>query len=409
LKNNFCADAGELKQLDNGLQAIELKMQAIDNIMQAVDNNLRVIQSNIKDVDVITEIERLLTENERLLYAQSVTLQYIQLSIDRIPDLMVHFPYMFILLTADDFQTFKSTLMPKSSMDKRGRGGVKEMVEIIDRARKLFECFRDFSNSLKNKETATALRKGRRLSSGKTEVVYLQLLCGLTLQPLVSYKIETAKYLMQIEQFAEIGAQLCAVGVKVAMLWIVAGGMAKAFGYPIPTLPREVVNNVKNFLDEVNKSSPFEGLKDYKKSGFDLNNQLNDFKKFVEALERNGKMCHCLEEFDNEALKSRTWQFALKKYVLPDLANYEKQVTFISVHLKNNFCANPGRIAKILSAMKTDESDTNVQERGCAALMNLAVVSDYNKVTIAAKEGITAILSAMNIYSSNGNVQEYGC
>jgi len=104
------------------------------------------------------------------------------------------------------------------------------------------------------------------------------------------------------------------------------------------------VNNVKNFLDEVNKLSPVEGLKEYKKSGFDLNNQLNDLKKFVEALERNGKMCHCLEEFDKEALKSSSWQFALKKYVLPDLANYEKQVTFISVHLKNNFCADAGEL-----------------------------------------------------------------
>ena len=115
------------------------------------------------------------------------------------------------------------------------------------------------------------------------------------------------------------------------------------------------MNNVKNFLDEVNKSSPVEGLKDYKKSGFDLNNQLNDLKKFVEALERNGKMCHCLEEFDKEALKSSSWQFALKKYVLPDLANYEKQVIFISVHLNNNLCADAGELEKIDNRMQAIE------------------------------------------------------
>jgi hypothetical protein len=40
-------------------------------------------------------------------------------------------------------------------------------------------------------------------------------------------------------------------------------------------------------------------------------------------------MHHCLEEFDKGVLKSRTWHFALKKHVLRDLANYEKQVTFI--------------------------------------------------------------------------------
>ena len=348
-----------------------------------------------------------------MLHAQSVTLQYIQLSNGQIPELMdqleeVEFPYIFNLLTADEFKTFKSTLMPEQSLRKRASDGVKELVEIIDRAQKLFECFRDYPDSLKNKETGIALRKGRRLSSGKTEVVYLQLLCGLTLQPLVSYKIETAKYRMQIEQFAEIGAQLCAVGVKVAMLWIVAGGMAKAFGYPIPTLPGEVVNNVKNFLDEVNKSSPVEGLKDYKKSGFDLNNQLNDLKKFVEALERNGKMCHCLEEFDKDVLKSRTWRFALKKRVLCDLANYENQVIFISVNLKNMFGAVAEDITLILYGMKTYESNADEQEYNCRTLWKLAM-NDCLSVAITAAGGITAILSTMDNHSSNADVQENSC
>ena len=175
------------------------------DMISKFDDNESVVDE-IKDVvpqipdetkDVMDETKVLALENNSLLHAQSVTLQYIQLSNGQIPDLMdqleeVEFPYMFNLLTADEFKTFKSTLMPEQSLRKRARGAVKETEEAIGRARELFECCRDFLDSLKNKETATAFRKSWRLFSGrKTEVVYLQLLCGLTLLPVVSYKIET--------------------------------------------------------------------------------------------------------------------------------------------------------------------------------------------------------------------------
>ena len=281
-------------------------------------------------------------ETRDLVSEQSKILQYLKSSIDQIPHLMVQleeveFPYMFTLLTAHEFEIFKRTLMSEPSLDKQASDGVEGVVKFIGRAQESFACCRDFLDSLNNKETATALRKGWQLISGKTtEVVYLQLLCGLTLQPLVSYKIATTTYREEIKKFAEIGAKVCVVGVTVATLWNVAGGFAKAFGYHIPNLPGDVVLKAKNFLDEVNKSSPVEGLKEYKKSGFNLN-QMKEFKEFVEDLESKGMMRHCLQECDKKALKSRTWHFALKKHVLTDLPNYEKQVTFISVSLKSSF------------------------------------------------------------------------
>ena len=54
----------------------------------------------------------------------------------------------------------------------------------------------------------------------------------------------------------------------------------------------------------------------------------------------------------------------------------------------------------ILSAMKTHSSNATVQEHGCAALDNLAVNNDNNKVTIAEEEAIPMILSAMKTHSS---------
>ena len=186
--------------------------------------------------------------------------------------------------------------------------------------------------------------------------------------------------------------------MTIASLWNAAGGLAKAFGYPFPMLPGDVVTDEKNFLDEVNKSSPVEGLKEYKKSGFELN-KLKDFKEFVEDLESKGMMRHCLQEFDKKALKSSTWQSALKRHVLTDLAKYEKQVTFISVNLN---------LSLILYKMRTYKSNADVQEYGCRALWN-GTSNDDNKVNVAREIGITTILSAMTFHADNATVQQYGC
>jgi len=70
-------------------------------------------------------------------------------------------------------------------------------------------------------------------------------------------------------------------------------------------------------------------------------NQLNDFQKFVEDLERNGMMRQCLEEVDKERLKEKTWNFALQKHVFTKLENYENKVTFISVRLGKRFGGDP--------------------------------------------------------------------
>ena len=70
--------------------------------------------------------------------------------------------------------------------------------------------------------------------------------------------------------------------------------------------------------------------------------------------------------------------------------------------------ADAGGITTILSAMKTHSSNATVQENGCGALWSLAV-NDKNQVTIAEAGGIPTILSAMKTHSSNATVQENGC
>jgi len=111
-----------------------------------------------------------------------------------------------------------------------------------------------------------------------------------------------AQYREKIKKFAEIGANLCAFGVSIAIVWNAAGGLAKVLGYPVPDIPVATLENMQKILDDVNKPSPLEGLKEYLESGLNLN-QLKEFEKFIRELEKKGKMCHWLTLFDKDRLR----------------------------------------------------------------------------------------------------------
>jgi hypothetical protein len=69
----------------------------------------------------------------------------------------------------------------------------------------------------------------------------------------------------------------------------------------------------------------------------------------------------------------------------------------------------PGDLqAHLHIARYAEQSASNVQERGCFALRNLAC-NDANRLSIVAKPGIEAILSVMTEYSNVFTVQEEGC
>jgi hypothetical protein len=111
-----------------------------------------------------------------------------------------------------------------------------------------------------------------------------------------------AQYREKIKKFAEIGANLCAFGVSIAIIWNVFGGLAIALGCPFPIIPVATLENMQKILDDVNKPSPLEGLKEYLESGLNLN-QLKEFEKFIRELEKKGKMCHWLTLFDKDRLR----------------------------------------------------------------------------------------------------------
>jgi hypothetical protein len=70
--------------------------------------------------------------------------------------------------------------------------------------------------------------------------------------------------------------------------------------------------------------------------------------------------------------------------------------------------ASKGGIEAVVGAMSDHGSSAAVQERGCAALVNLAANAE-NKVAVAAKGGIEAVVRAMSGHGSSAAVQGYGC
>jgi hypothetical protein len=115
-------------------------------------------------------------------------LKQIQMSVGQIPDLMiqlgaVNFPYMFNLLTAHEFDTFMKS--KESTLNERPT--TEKIEEFTGRAQELFQCCCNFLDSSRNKKvSAVGKRSWKFLTMKRTEKVYLQLLCGMALLPLVS-------------------------------------------------------------------------------------------------------------------------------------------------------------------------------------------------------------------------------
>ncbi len=63
----------------------------------------------------------------------------------------------------------------------------------------------------------------------------------------------------------------------------------------------------------------------------------------------------------------------------------------------------------VLKDMRKHPEDARVQEKGCAALMNLALINTDNSVKIGARGGVDAIVQAMDGHSGSEGVQRLGC
>jgi hypothetical protein len=148
----------------------------------------------------------------------------------RIPVLMVQlvnvrFPYLFQFISESEFEAQKTPAAPADIATAIEHG--------MDRALEFVEAVID-------------TKAGKRVLgtfTGRKKVVYhLQLLCGWTLEPVVSYRIEMVSYEKQVRKAAQIDATVCRIVIKLSLLYNTAAAGARMFGYPVQHFSQTNVN-----------------------------------------------------------------------------------------------------------------------------------------------------------------------
>lgn len=71
--------------------------------------------------------------------------------------------------------------------------------------------------------------------------------------------------------------------------------------------------------------------------------------------------------------------------------------------------ANGGGISTVIAAIKKYVNNAIIQEKACAALWNLSVNNDTNRISIANAGGIVSLIAAMNSHVNNTEIQEKAC
>ena len=146
-------------------------------------------------------------------------------------------------------------------------------------------------------------------------VIYLELLCGWTLETAVTYTIKYTDYPAEVLKYATLGASLCSVALKAAVLWDTAAQGARMFGFPLPFVPKAQVQQGVNFFDGMSKKPEFTSFDEHRKMNLEV---LSAFDRFLMNLEKNQK------------------QTKWKDVMCPAVANLvengveKKQITFIA-------------------------------------------------------------------------------
>jgi len=253
--------------------------------------------------------------------------------VDEIPKIMVQIqnvkcPYMFDFLTEDRFKASKRSYESKDQSSSNGT--VSEEFDLaLNRAKRIYQSCVEFADSFSENGGDAVYSAVECLPRSKTEVIYLRLLCGWTLTPVVAYKIAVRRYSDTVKKLANISADMCQVAMSVAILWNTAGIVPRMFGYPVPEIPVDKVNDAKDFLEKINESTPTDELKDYSEKGLTLED-LQLFNDFLTELENARRMRQCFDVFDKEELQDKSWANVLKQEVVT-LSNGTKQITYVSV------------------------------------------------------------------------------
>jgi hypothetical protein len=215
-------------------------------------------------------------------------------------------PYLYRFITEEEYNNFVKTLETRDS-PKKIENAVEMINGSIDRAQKILDNFSD------KKKVMTQLFDFSSGFVGKSQHIYLQLLCGLSFEPVVSYKINVKTYSKKVEKVAKVSSDVVALALNFSTAWNCAAGVAFFLGVPIPGLPKPTLKKIQKMLQSVNKTSKAEEFKN--RNGLLTAFDLNEFDEFLKDLEENKSICHLFDNANLDKKEAHSWHKAFRKEI----------------------------------------------------------------------------------------------
>ena len=299
----------------------------------------------------------------------------------------VKVPYLFEIVEAGEGEDEIEAASDTEEVIVKKRGS---------RARRLFNtakaCATDTVKSVQDPATY--------IKSKANTNIELRLLCGITLKTVVTYS--SIKVDEKVAKLAMKSSKMIAMGLKVAKGWNFGADVARAFGVPLPKVPKSVTQKgktAKNFYDDIEAlDSDIKALDALAEGGMDLE-QLQLFAEVLYKLE--------LENLDDEAEKKKPeWKRRAEPYWQQKLFQAENpavkgQVTWASAEAIGMYGGDDHKAAikepsREIQGMVTDADVGSNVTRVASSPANAAPVSTSDTTgQLAASLATDKLLSEM--------------
>eukprot|EP00977_Amphora_coffeiformis_P027874 scaffold34655_cov157-Amphora_coffeaeformis.AAC.5 len=312
-----------LEQIDQNTSVITAKNNRTTEVLDGSN-------SAENRIDTVLEVARQLLQesDQRSIKALQNSFDILQKEASKMENMFfqlghMHCPYLFRFI---EKQEFRRLAREKGEPENGTKDVRSKFEEILRRGEGLLSPKTDFSGKTQHELAvrANCMEKAwSKVGRKKGEILYLQLLCGWTLEPVASYEVKVSKYLKEIQQLSKVGDKLCAVGIKVSLLWEVEERTAKMFGVPISKIQDDLVEKAVDFLKAVDE-----------KIGNDatvgaIPVELDCFGSFLDELERKGKLCQLLDKVDEDGVRG-SWKEALRRIAVGKSGTTQQLITYIS-------------------------------------------------------------------------------
>jgi len=291
---------GEINnKLSEALKEIKDVHGGIKNVQEGIKN----VRLDIKDVkEAVNNVKKAVIEiPQKVLDVKNISC-----------------PFLFQFIPEDEFKSFKR--------------GEESPTDYLSFAEKISSDAKNWCQKLNKLIVDKDYSETIKYSVAQKEVIYLQILCGLTFKPVLSYKVIKSQYPEWAKRAADKGATICNTLQNLSFVWKTVAILGKvATGMSIPD-PEDALKKTQDFLSSIQDSSSsaqFINKLDRNGGGFENAQDMHDFKTFLDNLEKKGNLRHCQDKKSKggKAIDDSWKNVMIQKYIVH---NDENIVTWVS-------------------------------------------------------------------------------